>query len=277
VTVLALASAKGAPGVGTASLALAAVWPADRAVLVVEADPAGSALAPRFALPYERGVASLAPASRHRFVAGEVAAHSQSLAVGVGRSEVTVLVGVRGSEQGRVLSRFWDGFAAGMAARDDQDVIADCGRLGPDSPCLGVVANAHMTLLLVRPDVEGVVGAQLRVSALRDFGVEPERLAVVVVGERPRSAVEVAEALDVPVVATLAYDTRAAAVLSGLRPGRRVRLHRCRLLRSARSLCDTLERLVVPSPPQRPAGWDDDVRGGGSAAGVTIVGSRPHE
>lgn len=250
-----LASAKGSPGVSTAALALAAVWSPARTVLVAEVDPAGSALAPRFALPYERGVSSLAPASRRRFLATEIPAHCQSLPIGMGRSEVLALVGVRGAEQSRVLHRFWESFATAMAADDGSDVIADCGRLGPDSPAMGVVTRAHMTLLLTRPDVEGVVQAQLRASALQEAGVEPERLAVVVIGQEPYGEAAVAEALDVPVLGTLASDLRMAGVLSGQKAGRRMRMARSALMRSARSLCDRLDQVVLPLPVTARGSW----------------------
>ena len=279
MTLLALASAKGSPGVSTAALALAAVWPPERQVILAEADPAGSALAPRFGLPYERGVASLAPASRHRFLAAEVGEHLQRLPIGAGRPDVAALVGVRAGEQGRVLGRFWDGFAAAMAAEDaggGPDVIADCGRLGPDSPALGVVTAAHLTLLVVRPDVEGVVAAQLRASALHDAGLEPERLGVVVVGEKPYDRGAVAEALDVPVVAVLASDPRMAAVLSGQSAGRRLRPDRSPLLRSARALSDDLARLVLPLDLDPGRQWQ--AAGGAiGPADVTVVGGEPRE
>lgn len=275
MTLLALASAKGSPGVSTAALALAAVWPPERAVVLAEADPAGSALAPRFGLPYELGVASLAPASRHRFVAADVGDHLQRLPVGLGRPHVDALVGVRAGEQGRVLGRFWDGFATAMAGAEEPDVVADCGRLSPDSPALGVVTAAHLTLLVVRPDVEGVVQAQLRAGALRDAGVEPERLGVVVVGEKPYSRAAVAEALDVPVVGVLASDARMAAVLSGHPGGGPLRAARSPLLRSARALADDLGRLVLPLEPV--PRWSTDDRRDGLAADVTVVGGDVRE
>jgi hypothetical protein len=46
VTLIALASIKGSPGVTTAATALAASWPEGRQVLLVEADPFGGDLAP---------------------------------------------------------------------------------------------------------------------------------------------------------------------------------------------------------------------------------------
>lgn len=272
MTLLALASAKGSPGVSTAALALAAVWPPDRTVLVAEVDPAGSALAPRFALPSDRGVSSLAPASRRRFLVAEISEHTQVLPIGMGRSEVLALVGVRGAEQSRVLHRFWEAFAIAVARVDEPDVIADCGRLAPDSPAMGVVTRAHMTLLLTRPDVEGVVQAQLRATALQEAGVEPERLAVVVVGKEPYSQAEVAEALDVPVLATLAGDAKMAKVLSHQRAARRRRMSRSPLMRSARRLCDRLDEVVLPLPGAGTANWSPEDVSADVPAGVIALG-----
>lgn len=249
MSLLALASAKGSPGVSTGALALASVWPSERRILVVEADSAGSALAPRFGLAYDRGVVSLAAASRHRFVASGVADHAQSLGLGAGRESIDVLVGVRGAEQGRVLTRFWEAFATAIVGETEPDVIVDCGRIGPDSPAMGVIAVAELTLLVVRPDTEGVVAAQLRAAALGDAGVEPERLGVVVVGSQPYGPAAVAEALDVPVVGLLAHDGRAASVLSGHRPARPLNTGRSALLRSARALFEEIDRRCLPAVP----------------------------
>ena len=44
MSVFAFGSARHSPGVTTSLLALAAAWPADRQVLVIEADPAGGDL-----------------------------------------------------------------------------------------------------------------------------------------------------------------------------------------------------------------------------------------
>ena len=164
------------------------------------------------------------------------------------------LIGVRGAEQSRVLDRFWTAFAGAMATEDELDILADCGRLGPDSPAMSVVTKAHMTLLLTRPDVEGVVQAQLRATALQEAGVEPERLAVVVVGKDPYGEAEVAEALDIPVIGTMARDPRTAATLSGQKAGRRSRMSWSPLMRSSRILCHRLQEVVLPLPVVS-AGW----------------------
>ena len=63
MSMVALASAKGAPGVTTTAVALGAVWP--RRVLVAECDPAGGDLAARFRLPPEPNLVALGMAARH--------------------------------------------------------------------------------------------------------------------------------------------------------------------------------------------------------------------
>ena len=64
MTVVALASVKGSPGVTTAATALAAAWPTGRQVLLVEADPFGGDLAPRYGSTVTGGLASLFAAAR---------------------------------------------------------------------------------------------------------------------------------------------------------------------------------------------------------------------
>ena len=72
MTVIALTSAKGSPGVTTTALALAWAWPQvapGRRVLVVDADMAGGDLAPgylRGAVSSTDGVLGLAAARTHR-------------------------------------------------------------------------------------------------------------------------------------------------------------------------------------------------------------------
>ncbi|HEV8165498.1 MAG TPA: hypothetical protein VGR74_13810, partial [Actinomycetota bacterium] len=64
MSLLALAAAKASPGVTTTAVALAATWPAERGVLLVEADPGGGDLAAWFGLAVEPGLVSLAAARR---------------------------------------------------------------------------------------------------------------------------------------------------------------------------------------------------------------------
>jgi len=103
MALIAIASDKGAPGVTTAALALAAVWP--RPVLLAECDPAGGDLVYRFPaadgghLDPRRGVLSLAVVARRGMQPQQVGEHAQKLHGGL-----DVLVGVTNAEQGAGLS-----------------------------------------------------------------------------------------------------------------------------------------------------------------------------
>jgi len=94
MSMVAFAAAKGAPGVTTAAAAVAAVWPAERGVLLAECDPGGGDLAARFGLPAQPGLVSLAAAARRELDAAMVAQHTQTLPGGL-----RVLVGPPGAEQ----------------------------------------------------------------------------------------------------------------------------------------------------------------------------------
>ena len=72
---VALASAKGSPGVTTLALALGLVWP--KPVLVGELDPAGGDLVARLPLERSGGLAALAAAARHTIDGEQLAAHAQ--------------------------------------------------------------------------------------------------------------------------------------------------------------------------------------------------------
>src|SRR4029077_2102430 len=87
MALIAVASDKGAPGVTTASVVLAAVWP--RPVLLAECDPAGGDLLYRFPgadrgrLCPGRGLLSLAVAARRGLRPEQIWEHTQALRGGL--------------------------------------------------------------------------------------------------------------------------------------------------------------------------------------------------
>lgn len=255
MSLIILASAKGAPGVTTTALALAMVWPAERGLLLVEGDPAGSALAPRFGLNYEPGVMTLAPLARHS-VAAEVIqvgaadprGQLQQLPIGLGRPAIDVLIGSPSYEYSRGLAPFWARLASYLRESTKTDVLADCGRLVPDSPAMALLEAADLTLLLTRSDVESVTHTRRRLDALGATALGLRKFAVVVLGSRPYRSDDVAEAVGVPVLGTIAEDPAGAAAL-----GRNARTHspisKSRLARSARTLYDSLEDHLVQLGP----------------------------
>src|SRR5215475_11096401 len=106
MALIAVAADKGAPGVTTTSVALAAVWP--RPVLLAECDPAGGDLVYRLPGPdgglldRRRGLLSLAVAARHGLQPQHIGEHSQKLGGGL-----DLLAGVTSAEQGVGLDALW--------------------------------------------------------------------------------------------------------------------------------------------------------------------------
>ncbi len=224
-------------GVSTLSLALAATWPADRRVLLMEADPAGGTLAAASGWPAEPGLVTLAAASRRRFDPAAVWEHCQLLPDGT-----AVLAGPASAERARgALGMLGD--LAGHLASLDADVVVDCGRLDPGSPAITVWEEAHRAILVVRPqlaDLHAVAAWTETHATGRELAdVRPERRAarvgLVVVGEGPYPDAEIAEALDVDVLCRIPWDPRgAAALVSVPASSRDARL--APLVRAARTL-----------------------------------------
>ena len=133
MALIAIASDKGAPGVTTAALALAAVWP--RPVLLAECDPAGGDLVYRFPavggghLDPRRGVLSLAVVARRGMQSQQVWEHVQKLHGGL-----DVLAGVTNAEQGAGLSLLWGPIGKALASNKRIAKIAFTGHTGSQAP-----------------------------------------------------------------------------------------------------------------------------------------------
>lgn len=250
---VALASAKGSPGVTTALVALGGVWP--RPVLVAECDPNGGDLAARFGLPATPGLVSLASVARHGLGPEQVWEHTQRLPGGL-----AALLGVQLSEQAEALGPLWPRLASALAALE-VDVLVDGGQLSHGSPALALLERADLVVLHARPTVEGITHLVARLARLEQRGLAP---LVVLVGERPygRRAVQAtlhAEGLRARVLGVLAHDPRAAAGLGG-RSGPTVGLARSALVRSARQIATHIQAQVGGRP--------DRTRGEGRRGGT---------
>lgn len=257
MTVVALASAKGSPGVTTLALALAHVWP--RPVLLAECDPAGGDVAAGFlaaAADPGRGLLDLTVAARRADLATALGGHLLALD---GTGTRLLLAGLSDPAQAAVVAGWWDrlatlftalgtpggpappsGAGAGGVAGGGLDVLADCGRLAAAHPPTPVLRRADTVLVVLRPTLRGIAQARAAVAGLRtgDPTVDRRLLAVPVGAGSPYPPREVARALGVPVV-PVAADARAAAVFSDGAPARR-RFAASGLLRSARTLADRL-------------------------------------
>ncbi len=213
--VVALASAKGSPGVTTTALALGWAWPqrVGRRSLVVDADVAGSGIAAGFLqahTPETGGV--LALASEPRAVDAE-ALIDASLALD-STGDRLVLLGITDPAQARALPTLWPQLLAATRDLDDTDALVDVGRLGAAHEPTAVLEGADLAVLVVRSSLASVAAARPVLRRLRDVR-GPGPVGVVLVGEHdPYGAGEVAGALGVDVIAVLAADPPAARVLS---------------------------------------------------------------
>lgn len=267
---LALASAKGAPGTTTSAHVLAAVWPAP--VLLVDADPAGSDLLYRLRtegglpLDSERGLLSLAAAVRNNPGAA-VEEHTTVVEGGL-----DVLLGMPRPEQATAIASNWGAIAARLRTR--RDVLCDVGRLVPGSPSLPIAMSADLLLLVTRPGVDAYAHLRDRLRwILTETAHRAERpdLGVLLIApwKQRHEADDLTRLLhsggvDVPVVGTLALDDGAADSLAGRRPRP---LRRTLLVRSARALVASLPvRTGIeagvgtgPAPPPAQQGYGRDV------------------
>ena len=263
-----LAADKGAPGVTTAAVALAAVWP--RPVLLAECDQAGGDLVYR--LPAEgggmlnpaRGVLSLAATARRGLRADQVWEHTQRLVGGL-----DVLVGLTNAEQAQGLTWLWSPLGRAFAGLPGADVVADCGRLGAGSAVTDLLREASTILLFTRPTLEHVAHLRERIGSLAAElgGHAAPPIGIVVVADPREYRASITEVgriishakLPATVLGGFALDPKGAEMLSGRGAWQAQwggRLDRSLLIRSARQIAGGLAARATSGP-----GADRDAQG----------------
>jgi hypothetical protein len=269
MALIAIAADKGAPGVTTTALALAAVWP--RPVLLAECDPAGGDLVYRLPaadgsrLDPRRGLLSLAVAARRGLQPHQAWEHTQKLNGGL-----DILAGVTNAEQGAGLNLLWGPVGRVLAANAQADVIADCGRLGVDGPHYDLLAEAALIVLVTRPSLGEVIRLRDRVAsvtaAIQKRGRPGAGADVVVIADYKQirtSVAEIGHALkqaSVParVAGGLADDPRGADLLRGEWGGK---LDKSLLIRTARDIAESLASRLPSMPQAGPGGTGGAGRG----------------
>ena len=241
---LAVASAKGSPGVTTLVQALATAS-RQRSLLVAELDDAGGDLASRLGLGVEPGVVSLAAAARRHVTDAFIEDHAQEWA------------------GHRLLVAPPSGSAAAAAARiiaeplavAHADVVADCGRLNAEAPALAFGRRADAVLLVLRTGGEDVAHGHGCVEMLHQHGIQP---LLVIAGSRTTtrrsySGSEIAAALRCELIGTVPFDRRAADAFSGARVAPAAMLTRSSLVRAAAGLWRDLGARFNNPTASRPA------------------------
>lgn len=233
MSLVVLASARGAPGVTTSALAVAG-WLRD--ALLVEADRFGGVVALRYGLGREPGLLSLA-ADRH-LSKGAVLAHAQRLPGGV-----PVLVGPESPIQAELLWRRAGRRLLGALGGHAGPVLVDAGRLRNDERDDALLAVASLVVVVVRRRAEELLAAAQRIESLADS----VPLALVVVGDGPYRSADISAQLGCGVLGELPDDRRSAASLEA--GGAVGALRRSPLVRAARGLAETIAGRTELAPP----------------------------
>jgi hypothetical protein len=235
MSLVAVGSVRGGPGATTVAVALAAVWQrAGRSPFLVEADPDGGVLPARFGLGHRPSLTELGVRARSTIRADDLWQVAQALPVPGANRVVPVVVAHPSADQCQAALRtVGPRLGALLDSLPDHDVVADVGRFRPGSPALALVEEASLVLVVLRPRLDEIDAAAQRVTALNDAAP----VGLVLVGERPYAAAEVASVLGIGVVGVIAEDPRSAAALRG-EGGHGVA--RLPLLRSARALAHSI-------------------------------------
>jgi MinD-like ATPase involved in chromosome partitioning or flagellar assembly len=235
-----IVSGKAAPGVTTATWALSMAWP--RAVLTIDADPAGGDMAAGLLLgrvQVDLGVLSWSAAAR-RAPAAEaatmIAAHVVTLPEA---TQLWVMPGFQNASQSTAMDAGgWDRLARALereTAATGRDVLVDTGRLS-DSSCWPVIRCADQVVLVCRRSGRSIHAAHnatgLFKSRLGDLG----SVSLLVVDDGPYAVRSIAQELGMPLLGELPADRATAAVLSDGSAGGVRGLERSKLLRAARPI-----------------------------------------
>jgi MinD-like ATPase involved in chromosome partitioning or flagellar assembly len=202
-----LTSAKGAPGVTTTALCLAAH--AGAGALVVEVDPAGGDLECWTGPHGEAGLVGLATRMRPGLTETELRSHAVEVVSGI----TAVTAPTTEAAMSAVLSRAADRLGPVLAGVE-VDVIGDLGRWLPSRSMTGLLAAADLVLVVCRPTLDSIQHARGLVAPGGPVDATAAAAAAVVVGgSHPYGPSEIAVALGLPVVGVVPWDPRGAVAL----------------------------------------------------------------
>jgi hypothetical protein len=253
--ILLLTSTGGSPGVTTLAVGLALTWA--RPILLADCDPGAHQailagyLAGRSASG--KGLLRVAEAHRDRRPLREVVL-DQTLPLSAEQDGRRLfLPGFTKPGSAMHFGAVWEDLAEAFdrLADVDIDVIIDCGRMGPSGPPPALLERSALTVVVLNSTLRSVMSARVHMPTLRDHprltSTDHGHLGLIVVGEgKPYRSSEIAKALDVPVITSIADDGHAAAHLSDGRPRDR-RFETSALVRSIRDASSELSSMLQQS------------------------------
>ena len=254
MAILLLTSTSGSPGVTTLAVGLALTWP--RPTLLADCDPgAHQAILAGYLAGRSssgKGLLRVAEAHRDRRPLREVILDQTLPLSDEGDTRRLFLPGFTKPGSALHFGAVWEDLAEAFdrLADVDIDVIIDCGRMGAEGLPAALLERSAVTALVVSSTLRSIMSARVHLPTLRNHprlaSTEREHLGLIVVNEgQPYRSSEIARALDVPVITSIAHDRRTAAHLSDGRLRHR-RFETSPLIRSIRDassqLASTLQR-----------------------------------
>ena len=237
MSVIAFGSVRGAPGVTTATVAVAQVWARTDRLMVVEADPHGGELIGAWSLPAAPTLATLAATTaRHDLSSSVLEDHSHQV------GQLTVLAAPQQPTPARAAVRALAASLPGVLEQWKGHVLVDLGRLDPDTEPLW--SAAAIRVLVARAT------APTEIARLREQVTNPATPPVLVlirdvVSARQERRPNAAVLAGIPIVTLLPDDPETARALCGHGPPRTEWSERSLLIRSARDMVNVLSRAVA--------------------------------
>jgi hypothetical protein len=230
MAILLLTSTGGSPGATTLAVGLALMWP--RPILLADCDPGAHQavlagyLAGRSA--GGKGLLRVAEAHRDRRPLREVVLDQTVPLSSDDGNRRLFLPGFAKPGSASHFGAVWEDLAEAFdrLADVDIDVIIDCGRMGPTGLPAPLLERSALTAAVLSSTLRSVMSARVHLPTLRDHprltSTDRKHLGLIIVGEgQPYRSSEIATALEVPVITSIAHDRQAAAHLSDGRPRHR--------------------------------------------------------
>lgn len=186
--IITLGSIRGAPGVTSWAVLLAAAWPPTVGVerVVLEADPAGGVLGARYEIGVEPGLPQfLAGLRRSENPTPDIDRSARSVS-----DQVWIIPAPETGERTRAVLGAATDDTARQLATDQRIWFIDAGRLDETNPSLTLVNEASLAVLVVGARTEDLVQVPSCVERLRK---RCERTALIVSGRTPFSESELLE------------------------------------------------------------------------------------
>ncbi|MFC8438121.1 hypothetical protein ACFUJT_07975 [Streptomyces griseoincarnatus] len=257
MAVIAFCGASGGPGTTTTALTALLTWPlpGGRRVVLAECDPDGGSVAAGYLESRvfgDHGLHHLQIADRRGHLEEVFWQQLLNLSEPEAEANRLLLPGLASPAQAAGLHQTWPRLAQLFRDLEQResgyDILVDLGRSGAAGAASALARSADLTAIVVRTTLRSVHAAKPRVEALRAalqlHGRDSSRIGLVVIGEGPYRARDVAEQLQLPIFAELPFDEKAARVLTHGGDGGRG-FAGAPLMRKGAEMARTLQALAV--------------------------------